>query len=260
MSHAKSNFIFSLPALFVIAVVTLHPAILQAEDSCPKHAHNDHQEETDGTITLHCKCDDGYKSSGGECKAWYGTFEILDIKGDVTFYRGAKKIAISAKIQTSITADRIVTGKNGQILIRLQDGHKLVVVSNSEFEFSDPDLIEKESSIARVTRGAIRAWKNALEGKSNLRIRTPTGAVSVRGTDFTLEVLPSGEALVQVFDGEVEVSDLKGHPGVLLKKGEGIRILADGVLTNPLALNLTVAQSDWQVRLDGQAAAAAIVS
>lgn len=60
-------------------------------------------------------------------------------------------------------------------------------------------------------------------GKRLIQVRTPAAALTVRGGEFRVSVLSGGRTTVESSDGELGVSDNRGHQ-LLLRSGESVRI------------------------------------
>jgi hypothetical protein len=89
--------------------------------------------------------------------------------------------------------ERIVTGPNGIAVLLLRDGTQLTVGPNSQVDltrFQFDSTTQTGSLVVRVILGTIRMVTGVL-GKlapENVKVMTPSSTVSVRGTDFIVEV------------------------------------------------------------------------
>jgi hypothetical protein len=89
--------------------------------------------------------------------------------------------------------ERIVTGPNGIAVLLLRDGTQLTVGPNSQVDltrFQFDSTTQSGSLVVRVILGTIRMVTGVL-GKlapENVKVMTPSSTVSVRGTDFIVEV------------------------------------------------------------------------
>jgi ferric-dicitrate binding protein FerR (iron transport regulator) len=84
-------------------------------------------------------------------------------------------------------------------------------------------------SVSEVRLISGRCYAEMDEGSSGLRIKTPSGEVLDLGTRFGVEVLPSQESSVHVFEGQVEV-DVSQQRSIL-NKGEAAQWTTMGELT-----------------------------
>ena len=90
--------------------------------------------------------------------------------------------------------ERIVTGPNGIAVLVLRDGTQLTVGPNSQVDltrFQFDSTTQAGSMVVRVILGTIRMVTGVLGKLSpeNVKVMTPSSTVSVRGTDFIVEVL-----------------------------------------------------------------------
>jgi hypothetical protein len=86
-----------------------------------------------------------------------------------------------------------VTGPKGIAVLLLRDGTQLTVGPNSQVDltrFQFDSTTQTGSLVVRVILGTIRMVTGVL-GKlapENVKVMTPSSTVSVRGTDFIVEV------------------------------------------------------------------------
>ncbi len=91
-------------------------------------------------------------------------------------------------------AERIVTGPQGSAVLLLRDGTQITVGPNSQVDitrFQFDATTQSGSLTVQVLLGTIRMVTGLL-GKlqpENVKVQTPSSTVSVRGTDFIVEVL-----------------------------------------------------------------------
>jgi hypothetical protein len=89
--------------------------------------------------------------------------------------------------------ERIVTGPDGIAVLLLSDGTQLTVGPNSQVDltrFQFDSTTQTGSLVVRVILGTIRMVTGVLGKLSpeNIKVMTPSSTVSVRGTDFIVEV------------------------------------------------------------------------
>lgn len=91
-------------------------------------------------------------------------------------------------------AERIVTGPQGSAVLLLRDGTQISIGPNSQVDitrFQFDATTQSGSLTVQVLLGTIRMVTGLL-GKlqpENVKVQTPSSTVSVRGTDFIVEVL-----------------------------------------------------------------------
>lgn len=90
-------------------------------------------------------------------------------------------------------AERIVTGPQGSAMLLLRDGTQITIGPNSQVDitrFQFDATTQTGSLTVQVLLGTIRLVTGLL-GKlqpDNVKVQTPSSTVSVRGTDFIVEV------------------------------------------------------------------------
>ena len=149
-----------------------------------------------------------FLSIASSAGASIGTVTELDGKGQIL----RDKNAVGGDVGTSIEQmDEAVTTK-GKMRIDFVDETRLDVVDHSrvvidEFVY-DPNT-GKGSLNMRATLGAVRyaSGQIAKTSRQNVRLRTPTATISVRGTDFSMVVNEIGESYVTLlpsceYDGQ----------------------------------------------------------
>ena len=153
---------------------------------------------------------------------------VTEIDGDGQILRD--KNAVGGDVGTSIEQlDEAVTNA-GKMRIDFVDETRLDVVDHSRVvidEFIYDPNTGKGSLNMRATLGAVRyaSGQIAKNSRQNVRLRTPTATISVRGTDFSMVVNEIGESYVTLLPsceydglgnelncitGEIEVSNEGG--------------------------------------------------
>ncbi len=130
-------------------------------------------------------------SSAQAQEARSGTFKT--VQGTVTVGQGDAKRTVASGLGVA-EADRIQTDATSAAVLVLRDGTTIAIGPNttvdlSRFQF---DATTQQGNLAiRVLQGTIRMVTGLL-GKvqpDNVKVTTPASTVSVRGTDFIVEVL-----------------------------------------------------------------------
>lgn len=85
--------------------------------------------------------------------------------------------------------DRIVTGHNSRVLLKMTDGTLLTLGSDTEFainryRYAEPS--NRGSAALELIKGVFRAVTGAIgkSGKPDFRVKTAVGTIGIRGTDF----------------------------------------------------------------------------
>lgn len=124
--------------------------------------------------------------------------------------------------------DRVDTRSGGRVVIDISDGSMVVVEPQSVVVLKDYRQAESLRELFEILLGKVRVKINHFGGRPNpYRMNSPTASIAVRGTEFSIEVSPSGDTRVVVYEGAVEVTNLS-DPGqtVLVEAGRGILVQA----------------------------------
>jgi hypothetical protein len=150
-----------------------------------------------------------------------------------------------------ISKDDLRTGE-GRMQVRFVDDSKLrmtehtrIVIDNVVFD-DDPKKSDLAMTFAQGTARFVTGKLGTID-KENIKLRTPTAAIGIRGTDFTVTVDEFGRTLVillpdvnGISSGEIIVSTMAGD--VVLNKP--FQSTTTSVLemppSNPAILNLTL--------------------
>lgn len=118
--------------------------------------------------------------------------------GGVDFLDQGDTIVRNARLETDLV---------GEMALAMEDGTQLVMPPNSEIEIDrfvyDPDRSVGQAVIS-LGRGALRMVSGRLRSDS-YQVNTPVATIGVRGTDFTVELVPGSGMVVRVDDGAVEI-------------------------------------------------------
>ena len=141
----------------------------------------------------------------------------VSVAGQVVFAVGdAYVVSLSGPQKATagsivLAGDRLVTGVNGYVHLRMADGAFLGVRSDSLLEINEYmfDITKPENGRVRLflKEGTVRAISGriAQENKQNFRLNTPLAAIGIRGTDF-VAAADQGSTQVAVTSGGVSMS------------------------------------------------------
>ena len=108
----------------------------------------------------------------------------------------------------------ITTGKDAQVVLRFDDGQRVILNQNTEFKITEFSFNEAKPSAGRsvfdLLKGALRVVTGAI-GKSNpsaFALRTPQVTIGIRGTDFMVALV--NPAYVSVLSGSVAATNAAG--------------------------------------------------
>jgi hypothetical protein len=133
--------------------------------------------------------------------------------------RGASQtLVVGADI---FIGDRVVTGAGGQVQIRFSDSTELVVGPRSALLIEDY-LLREDGSAGRMAIDALAGSFRFVTGtaaKNRYQIRTPTGTIGVRGTEFDFFV-GRGATSVLLYHGAVQICSRAGACELLTRTCE----------------------------------------
>ncbi len=113
---------------------------------------------------------------------------------------GDEEIALEGVVM--IPGDTLTTGSDSTIDLSLCDGSQIRVGPNSEYFL---DQTNDTSAVTELLRGSVRARVTPSTTPSDtvrFQVRTPTGVIGVRGTEFIVEE-NDGESQLFTLEGEV---------------------------------------------------------
>ncbi|MEK6531832.1 MAG: FecR domain-containing protein [Deltaproteobacteria bacterium] len=81
--------------------------------------------------------------------------------------------------------DRIKTGADGRVTVRLKDSTRLMIGNDTELEITR-HYVEKDKrgALYSLTGGRLRAVVMKFSGASDIKVRTRSGVMGIKGTDF----------------------------------------------------------------------------
>lgn len=158
----------------------------------------------------------------GQAVAVAGSASVIRVQSRVVLRQGAMVHV----------GERVVTGPNARVRIKLVDGATLVVGPRSEVVVRGAGTWGRQRSISlRIIFGIARAVTPP-NHRSALEIWTSTAIASVRHTDWIVAVRSDRTAVFAV-DGSVDVTDRRNGQARVLQEGDGIDLLADGRVLGP---------------------------
>ena len=123
------------------------------------------------------------QSSGSVSTGWA---KLIEMKGEVQVQLPAQAL-FPASREMILPAGSSLQTKKGSALLQLSDGSEVLVKSNSSVLLKSP--AENEHRYFELLLGKIRATiKKRVQGEPNFRLGTPTAVITVRGTQFKVEV------------------------------------------------------------------------
>jgi|SRR5579859_2269897 len=150
---------------------------------------------------------------------------IVDIKGKVEIQLPGQGLSVAAQRQV-LPAESTITTENGQLLLQLKDGD-VVVHPHTRLVLKEPSATNWQRLQLWLGRIKLEVQKR-ISGSPPFQIGTPSAVISVRGTRFTVDVDRHGVTKVEVEEGVVELTNVKGIGApILIKAGSSSRVGED---------------------------------
>ena len=125
----------------------------------------------------------------------------------VAHFRSNLRSGVVSRNVKLVPGDVIQTNKNSRVVISLNDGSQVVVYPNSMVQLKNYDGASSARELLEILLGRVRVKIQHVGGKPNpYRLNSPAASIAVRGTEFIVDVQSSGETLVEVYEGLVEVA------------------------------------------------------
>jgi hypothetical protein len=158
--------------------------------------------------------------------------------------RNGRRTALAPGMQIS-ELDKLITGADARLLVRLPEGSAVVLGQNSTFTIETLSLRKPEQASAsffstnlRLFTGILRyatAAAESLNGRNrDVQIRTVTATIGVRGTRFWAEATPN-EEVVCLSEGKVDVERV-GEPLAVLDRPNAFWIAPAGQPARPVGI------------------------
>ncbi len=155
-----------------------------------------------------------------------GSAVVGEVKGSVTVL-SPEGASIRFERGQLLDPGTVIQTAKGTILLNLQDGSQILVRANSRVVLQAP--AESAGQYLQLLLGKI--WAKVQKRFSNapsFRLGTPSAVITVRGTEFVVELTEKGETFVYVTEGIVEVAQRGAEDhSVLLYPGYFTRVRPD---------------------------------
>jgi hypothetical protein len=151
--------------------------------------------------------------------------KVTTVVGKASFRAGTSGPTVDLKVNKFLANGDVITTKVGEkVVIELHDGSKVIVLQNSEVTIQDFAAHPSARNLLSIFYGQIRVKIQHYGNKPNhYRLSSPAASIAVRGTEFIVDVQPSGETLVAVTDGLVEVTAVADRTDSrLVRRGESV--------------------------------------
>ena len=161
-----------------------------------------------------------------------GSATVGQVKGEVTL-RSPQGSPLTAQRGLVLGPESIIETAKGSILLDLEDDSQVLVKPHSHIVLKAPNQ-DKGFSLELLIGKIIAKVHKRLGDTRSFRMGTPTAAITVRGTHFSVEVTKKNRTIVEVFEGLVQAEGLggAGQP-VLIKPGFSTRVEQDRAPEQP---------------------------
>jgi hypothetical protein len=158
--------------------------------------------------------------------------EALYMEGDVGVIRNSAELD-PAEVQIGMgieNFDLLKTGSTGLAEVRVSStktpAMTIKVSRNTQFSLELSKLGSKQQTSVNLLSGTLSMKVSKLTGSQDVKLRTESAAMGVRGTQFSVTSPPSGDILITCDEGEVVCTDEDGKqlaalPGTAIEKMAG---------------------------------------
>jgi hypothetical protein len=152
-----------------------------------------------------------------------GEATVTDLKGTINVQLPGQAPTHASKGQI-VPSGSVIDTNSGRILLHLDDGSQILVREHSRLQIVKPSLLDP--TYLNLLLGRIRARiSKRTGGAPSFQMGTPSAVISVRGTQFLVEVDRRQTTEVDVLDGTVQVTGTQaGSRAVMLEPGFSTRV------------------------------------
>jgi len=165
----------------------------------------------------------------GSAQNQTGSVIVTSVVGKVTLY-GKSGFTAALKRGDPIWPGNAIETGNGSIVLAISDGSQVTVYPRSRIVLKDFSASASWKDLLEIIVGRVRSKINHYGNRPNpYRVYSPIASIAVRGTDFLVDVDPSTETRVTVFEGLVEVTGLfNPQNSKLVKPGQNVIVRPGG--------------------------------
>jgi len=152
----------------------------------------------------------------------------LKVKGDVDITRNEEiwKLSTGSELYNK---DLLETSEDSFAAIKFIDGNSIVkLFPYSVLEISATKENGKLNKSTKLNMGEL--WSRVNPQSGSYEVETPTTVVSVKGTQFLLEVSEEGATTLYTFTGKVEMSNKEDGESVVVSAGEQAYSTGSGMI------------------------------
>lgn len=161
---------------------------------------------------------------------------VTGYSGDAVYYSKKldREVSLSENPITYLeSGDRIITGKNGSVQIYCFEGRGKVEIGGDTILGMVNNDVVLEMISGQINLKVKKINEKVMEYFNNsfYRVRTPTAAIAIRGTEFSVFVDKLKATDIIVFEGSVEVTDVNNKDEkntVIVNAGYQVHITVRG--------------------------------
>src|SRR2546427_10714878 len=139
---------------------------------------------------------------------------VRSIQGDVRAGPIGKPVAGVTLDQRLASGTTVVTGPDAQVILRFDDGQRVVLGPSTHFRIVDFSYLEGDPTMDRcvfaLLKGALRIVSGAIatRNRAAVPLRTPQAMIGLRGTDFMCALV--NPAYISVLEGAASATNAAG--------------------------------------------------
>ncbi|HXL76833.1 MAG TPA: FecR family protein [Burkholderiales bacterium] len=139
---------------------------------------------------------------------------VQSVQGDVRAGPIGKPVAGVTLDQRLPSGTTVVTGPDAQVILRFDDGQRVVLNHSTHFRIVDFRYLEEDPTMDRsvfaLLKGALRIVSGAIATRNRqaAALRTPQATIGIRGTDFMVALV--NPAYISVLEGAVTATNAAG--------------------------------------------------
>jgi len=139
---------------------------------------------------------------------------VQSIQGDVRAGPIGKPVTAVTLDQRLASGTAVVTGPDAQVILRFDDGQRVVLGQRTHFRIADFRYDEADPktdrSVFGLLKGALRMVSGgiAMRNREAVALRTPQATIGIRGTDFMVALV--NPAYISVLEGAVTATNAAG--------------------------------------------------
>src|SRR5262245_46302631 len=173
-------------------------------------------------LLLYCTLVAAQEPTPAPVKAPFAGATISDFKGKVGIQIPGQALKAPSR-GDALPPETEINTEDGRLLLRLSDGSDVVVRPHTRLVLKQPETSGWRYLQLMIGRIHSEIQKH-LGGTPPVQIGTPSAVNSVRGTRSDVAVNHTGVTEVDVEEGIVELSSLRGGDGVLITAGFSSRV------------------------------------